>query len=201
MDPKYFESQGDSEVVKLVVRKHWFVLLPSLAEVGALYLVSALAMMLPLIIPSFLTGLTYNFFIMIVSLIFLFATNILFYVLLIYYLNVGLVTNEHIVEIVQDRLFSRKVSQLELGKIQDVASKQSGAMQTFLNFGNVEIQSAGELPNFTLKKIPRPNECAQEIVKLTVGFGVRHGIRSEVGDIDANIVKKNIEGEEAGTGQ
>jgi len=194
METKYFESQQDNEIISLIIRKHWFVLLPPLLTVGLLYGIGIFSVFFfPYYVPAMVSGMSYNIFVLIMSLLFLVTTNVLFYVLLIYYLNVSLITNEHIVEIVQERLFSRKVSELELGKIQDVAARQTGAMQTFLNYGSVEIQTAGELPNFVLKYIPKPNDCAQEIVKLTEDFGRRHGTRTEVGDVNANVIRSNTE--------
>ena len=189
---KYFESQQENEIISLIIRKHWVVLVLPLLTVALLYSIGFFAIFfLPIFLPSLLEGFAYNYFVLMTSSLFLITTNVLFYVVLIYYLNVGLITNEHIVEIVQERLFSRKVSELELGKIQDVAAKQSGVAQTFLNYGNVEIQTAGELPNFMFKKVPKPNECAQNIVKLTEDFSRRHGIRTEVGDVNANVIKAN----------
>ena len=191
---KYFESQNDKEEICMLVRKHWFMLLPSLMVIGLLYFIGAFSIfLLPALMPEITVGAAYNFYIIVTSLLFLMTTNIFFYVLLIYHLNVGLVTNEHIVEVVQERLFSRKVSQLEMGKIQDVAAHQSGVMQTILNYGDVTIQTAGELPNFIFRKVPDPNKIAQTISKLAVEFGLRHGTRTEVGDVNANVVQGNKE--------
>jgi uncharacterized membrane protein YdbT with pleckstrin-like domain len=98
--------------------------------------------------------------------VFLFSTAYIFAVLVLYYLNVILVTDKHFVEIKQERFFSRSISELELGRIQDVSSRESGFFQSLFNFGTVEVQTAGEDRNFIFSNIPRSSSYAQKIIQL-----------------------------------
>lgn len=193
---RYFSSKQDDEDVILVIRKHWMELLPSLVMAGFIYLVSFGALiLLPVLLPDTMTGLSYNFFIIILSLILLYNTGYLFSAWLIHYLNVGIITTEHVVEIVQQSLFSRKISELGLDRIQDVSASQHGLTATMFDFGVIDIQTAGELPNFLFENVPHPNETAQRIMELEEDYCKRHGLRRVNGtsipneQINQNIVQ------------
>jgi hypothetical protein len=123
----------------------------------------------------FSTGFAYNIYVMVVSLTFLFNTVYLFTEVLIYYFNVGIVTTEHLVEIEQERLFSRTTSELMLDNIQDVMASQSGVLQTMFDFGNINIQTAGKLPNFMFTNIRHPNECSRIIIEASEQYVKKHG--------------------------
>jgi hypothetical protein len=71
-----------------------------------------------------------------------------------------------LVDIDQNRLFSRNISELWLEDVQDVRVNQNGIMETIFNFGDLEVQTAGTKPNFILQKIPFPQEVASLIIDL-----------------------------------
>lgn len=173
---KYFSAQKKDEVVLRVMRKHWLVLMPVIVIVSSVYLLGFLAIfLLPNYLPALVEGFLYNIYVMIVSLTFLFNTVYLFTEILIYYFNVGIITNEHLVEIEQARLFARTISELMLDNIQDVTASQSGILQTMFDYGNVNIQTAGKLPNFMFTNIRNPNVCAQEIIDASEKYVKKHG--------------------------
>lgn len=90
----------------------------------------------------------------------------LFQLFLDYYLDVWIVTNKRILNIVQTGLFHRQVSEVRLYRIQDATASIGGILQTVLNFGKVEIQTAGEQGRFTFTDIPRPQEITKTILQL-----------------------------------
>jgi hypothetical protein len=83
-----------------------------------------------------------------------------------YYLDVWLVTNERVLSLEQRGLFNRVVAELRLSRVQDVASNVKGFWPTILHYGDVRVQTAGEMPNFDLKEVPRPYEVAEKILRL-----------------------------------
>jgi hypothetical protein len=189
---KYFSSQEPDEQVVMVIRKHWFNVLPSILMAGFVYLMLlATLLVFPYLFPQLVTGFAYNIYILVVSLAFLFNTTYVFSFWLIHHLNVGLITTEHIVEICQSSLFSRRISQLGLDKIQDVSATQKGMSETMFNYGDIDVQTAGELPNFLFTKIPFPNETSQKIMELEEEYCERHGLRAATGNSNANMVQNN----------
>ncbi len=83
-----------------------------------------------------------------------------------FYLDVWIVTNDRIVNIIQQGLFARTISELDLYKVQDVTSEIKGALPTFFNYGNVYIQTAGEKERFIFKNVHRPHDIRKQIVDL-----------------------------------
>ncbi len=83
-----------------------------------------------------------------------------------YYLDVWIVTNDRIVNIEQQALFSRTISELDLYKIQDVTSDVKGMLPTFFNYGQVFIQTAGQKERFTFEQVSNPHQIRQRIIDL-----------------------------------
>ena len=170
MQKKYFEAQKDDEEVLYIIRRHWFTLLSPVVITLLLYLLGLLGIfVLPHLDPSVISGYSYNIYILSISLLFLFPTAYLYSVGILYYLNVILITNEDIVEIHQVRFFARELSVLGFEKIQDVSAKESGIFQSLLNFGQIEIQTAGESRNFIFSNMPKPSEWVTIIMDLEDG--------------------------------
>jgi hypothetical protein len=83
-----------------------------------------------------------------------------------YYLDVWIVTNERIINIEQKGLFTRVASELHLSAVEDTTSEVKGMLHTFLDYGQVHIQTAGERTRFIFKNIPHPEQVKETIVKL-----------------------------------
>lgn len=83
-----------------------------------------------------------------------------------YFLDVWIVTNERILNIEQNQIFSRVVAEHELSKIQDVACEVHGMLPTFFNYGDVHIQTAAETQRFVFRQVPRPLDVKREITGL-----------------------------------
>jgi hypothetical protein len=83
-----------------------------------------------------------------------------------YYLDVWIITNERIINITQQRLFHRIVSEQKLYRVQDVTWQIEGVLGNLLKFGNVTIQTAGEQGKFTFEHIPDPEAVAKAVMNL-----------------------------------
>ena len=75
-------------------------------------------------------------------------------------------TNQHIVDVDQIGLFNRNVSTLRLEEIQDVSARINGPLETFMNYGTLIIQTAGERENFVFDYVPNPNELERYVIDL-----------------------------------
>jgi len=83
-----------------------------------------------------------------------------------YYLDINIVTNDRILDINQKGLFGRVVAELDLTRVQDVHSEIKGIIPTMLNYGTVEIQTAGGEQNFIFEQVPNPHAVRQRIIEL-----------------------------------
>lgn len=91
----------------------------------------------------------------------------------VYRRNQLILTNKHLIKVEQDGLFARKVSQLSLGRVQDVNGSRRGLVATILNFGNVELQTAGEQEEFVFVQMPDPAGLANKLVRAHDEFADR----------------------------
>ena len=92
-----------------------------------------------------------------------------------YYLDTWIVTNERIINIEQNGLFSRIVSELHLNQVQDVTSETKGIIATFLSYGDVQIQTAGTRGRFNFKQVDNPEKVKRVITRLVQEDKRRHG--------------------------
>ncbi len=83
----------------------------------------------------------------------------------LYRSNVVYVTNEKIAQILYLTLFHRKVSQLNIGDVQDVTVSKKGVFATIFNYGTLVIETAGEQQNYTFTYVPRPDTAAKTIIQ------------------------------------
>lgn len=90
-----------------------------------------------------------------------------------YYLDAWVLTTERILNVEQNSLFSRTVSELDLARVQDVTSEISGVLPTILGYGYVYVQTAGEKERFAFEQIPHPHEVRKRILELVEADQVR----------------------------
>ena len=75
-------------------------------------------------------------------------------------------TNERIISSEQKQLFSRTIAEHDLSKIQDITAEIRGFFPTFLDYGEVFIQTAAEKQRFIFKQVPHPQDVKRKITEL-----------------------------------
>ncbi|MFH0951570.1 MAG: PH domain-containing protein [Patescibacteria group bacterium] len=83
-----------------------------------------------------------------------------------YYLDVWIVTNERIISMELKGLFARTTAEQRIGRVQDVSSIQKGKIATLLNYGNVQIQTAGTENQFLFSQVGSPEKVAQKVLQI-----------------------------------
>src|SRR3990167_4776326 len=142
-----------NERVIFVIRRHWFgYVRPILALVGLSVLPAAgwTAVSLrgfappPELVP------------VIQLLLVLYVKGLLTYTFInwmTYYLDAWIITDQRLIDIEQVGLFHRRIAEIALERIQNVGLEIPGVIPTFLDFGNLKIQTAGE-GEFTIHEVP-----------------------------------------------
>lgn len=163
-----FPGQREGEKIKLIVRRHKIILLSN-------FLVLFIMSLLPIIFYIFAVPMVFSAFFyypydrmyIFFSLIYYgFIWIIAFTIWVDYYLDVWIVTDMRLIDMEQVGFFSRKVSELDLKRIQDITSEVKGMMESMLGFGNVYIQTASEETKFKLRSIPHPVTIRKAIIDL-----------------------------------
>ncbi|MEO8065516.1 MAG: hypothetical protein ABI643_01510 [Candidatus Doudnabacteria bacterium] len=165
--PSFFPGQQENERICLVVREHWMVLF---FRLSAWLIFAAVLVLSDWFIGMYLPALKSDPWVAWVSLLrsvyLMFLMLGLLIIWVIYYLNVQIITNERVVDIEQDSLLKRRVSELHLSRLEDVTSEVNGIFGTFLNYGNVYIQTAAETERFTFSRVPDPAAIEKMILDL-----------------------------------
>ncbi len=159
-------GQSEEEVIK-VVHRNWF-------DIASQYFLVFLATIIffagifvyPWIFPQF-DDPSYRILFLFVENVFLLAIWVYSFLIWVdYYLDIWVVTSERIINIEQKGLFIRRVSTAEYEKIQDITVEVKGFLQTVINYGDVRIQTAGELENIIFRHVSNPYQLKNLLVKL-----------------------------------
>ena len=159
-----FESQMSGETVILVIRAHPILLVPWLIN-GLLMLVVLILLniYLPLIwVMSAVQMLFMNLSVVV------FILSYYWFHFLSYYFNVGVISSRRILDIDFSSVLFKQVSETRLERIEDITATSGGYAASLFNFGNVHIQTAGEMLNFEFINSPRPGDIVRVINELTV---------------------------------
>jgi hypothetical protein len=162
-----FPGQQDNEEILLVIREHWVVLLQRLlAWLVFVIIFFLMNWAIDQFLPSLKQDQNLYYFDLFKDVYFMFLALGLLMVWVIYYLNVQIITNERIVDITQNSLIHHTISELHLSRIEDVTSEVIGLFGTFLNYGNVYVQTAGETERFTFSRVPNPAKIEKMVLDL-----------------------------------
>lgn len=152
----------------LFLRRHWLAVLrlfffALLASVAPLLITWLLGQTMPSLLYSTEGSAIGSVFL---SIFYLSIVTFFFQEFIDYYLDVWIVTTERIINIEQHGLFNRVASEMHIALVQDVTAEVQGAVATFLDYGQVHIQSAGETKRFHFKNVSHPEQIRNTILRL-----------------------------------
>ena len=144
-------SLRPNEKILIVLHRHWIVVVAKIATIIFIFLFSLI--IIPVLISmDFLTGELVGpalfFFVVYLMIILL----MIFIIWINYYLDSWIITTDRVIYIDQKSLFYREVSEFMLDRVEDVTVEVPGMLATFLRYGNIRIQTAGEKP-FTIRDV------------------------------------------------
>jgi uncharacterized membrane protein YdbT with pleckstrin-like domain len=164
MNPGY--TLDDKETIISQVSRHWIDLVP--------VVISSFVSLVVAIGIGYVSG-RYNDqltfvptgVLPIISLVFaLLSISILTVGYYIYRQNKLIITDMHLIQVVQRGLFSRSVSQLSMVRVQDVSAVRKGFFATMLDYGTIEVETAGEVDNFVFNVAPHPQQLADQCLAV-----------------------------------
>lgn len=159
-----FEGKKEQETVVLFLHRHWYTLVgkTSILLIMSLFPILVLLVLGQVILANNLIPLfTFLWAAYIMALWFY-----LFYTLTMYTLDYWIITNERIVNNIQQGFFNRRISEVSIHMVQDVSVKLAGMIPTMLNYGLVEIQTAAEIAHFKLEQVPMPQVVKDKIMEI-----------------------------------
>ncbi len=163
-----FPGQRNDEHVITFLRRHW------ITAVGSIFQLIGFNLLPVGVLAFFLYGIGWNpptegfwyVLVVMITALYYIGTWLAFYHTFVdYHLDVWVLTDQRIINIEQQGLFDRTISELNLSKVQDVTSEVHGHIQTIFDFGNVYIQTAAEQQRFAFLQVPNPEEVARLVVR------------------------------------
>ena len=166
----HLPDQRPNERVVLYLRRHWFALLRLAISFALLFLVPIiLGFIFWSILSAFLADPFFGPFTVIIgSIYFLSIFLFCFLAFTNYYLDTWIVTSERVINIEQNGLFERVDSELDMIAVQDATAEVSGMLETFFDYGDVLVQTAGEQEHFHFIHVPHPERVKQQIMELAI---------------------------------
>ncbi len=162
-DKVSFINEDPEEKVILLLRKHPITNLRWLT-----------LSFIMLIAPAFLSVLSLfefipeSFQLILLLLWYMITTAFIFEQFLSWFFHVNIITDERIVEVDFINLLYREITDANIDKIEDVTVEIGGAVRTFLNYGNVVIQTASEVPRINFEAVPHPDKVSRVLRELRV---------------------------------
>lgn len=155
-----FESQHNDEDLLLLVRAHPITFIPWI-------LTSVVMFFLPLGLNIIFIGffnlrevlfINFAWYSLLFSYVFMNVLSWLF--------NVGIVTNERIVDIDYAMILNKQVTGTSIEDITDATANTTGFIRSFFQYGDVLVQTAGRTQNIDFYAVPLPGEVVSIVNRL-----------------------------------
>ena len=158
----HFKDQKANETILLLIRKHWITNV-------SWVIIGLFALFIPFLFQAFppIAMLPSSYRLLVFIGWYLLLIAYLFERFLSWYFNVGIITDQRVLDIDFYGLLFKEISEAELDKIQDVTQQQVGAVRTVFDFGNIVVQTASEACKIEFHDIPHPSEVADLLNELT----------------------------------
>ena len=118
------------------------------------------------VVPFLTPNLVFTIFALMILIVILMLLSAIY----VYLHNYLVITNIHLIKVEQAGIIARETSQLGLGHIQDVKGKRAGILGYFLDYGDVEIQTAGAQENFVFRTAHQPQLLADQLLQYESDF-------------------------------
>lgn len=158
------DLQHENEKIVLLIREHPITQVPWIVNTVGLILILIL---LNMIIPQLFSAVQIVF-IVIFSASLIFAYGWLNF--LRWYFQVGIVTNQRILDIDFKSVLYKEVSIAMLSNVEEIESRSGGYIGTLFNYGDIFIQTAGADINIEFPNTPDPTHVVKLINQLTQKF-------------------------------
>lgn len=161
-----FETQEETEEVILFLRQHSILLIPWMV-LGAILCIAP-TIVFPFVGKYLITPIPIPLGYVITGTAFWYVATFGFILMkfLRWYFNIFIVTNERIIDIDFVNFLYKEFSEAQLSRVQDISYQIRGILATFVNFGDVLIQTAGEVPNFVFESVPKPDSVVEVVSEL-----------------------------------
>lgn len=158
-----FVNEDKDEEIILLLRKHPITNLN--------WIFTAIFMILvPVFVSAFqfFVDIPVNFQIIFTLIWYLVTIGYMLEKFLSWFFHVNIITDERILEVDFHSLIYREMTDANIDQIQDVTVKIGGGIRTIFNYGNIQVQTAAEIPQLEFESVPEPDAVARILRELRV---------------------------------
>lgn len=156
-----FETQEKKEQILVLLRQHWATQISWLLIAFMMVFVPIGLIFIPVL--SFLPG---NYQFMAIVIWYLLVLAFVYEKFITWFFHVFIITDERVIDVDFYNLLYKEVSEAKIDNIEDVTYRQGGVARAMLNYGDVEIQTAGEKAEFKIENVPEPHKVAKILNEL-----------------------------------
>lgn len=161
-----FDNQEDNEHVMLFIRQHFITNIGWMLTALFLFLLPTLLLFFNNYLEPFTSFIPNNFRLILLLFYYLIIFGFVFLNFVSWFYNVGVVTNLQIIDIDFTDIMYRNVAKTRINDVVDVEFSQGGFWHSFIDYGDVLIQTEGMKPNFEFHDVPNPGTIADKIIDL-----------------------------------
>lgn len=161
-----FLNQEANEQIILFLRAHFIT---NLNWIGFSFVLLALPLFLPLVAEyyaDYFLLIPVPFILILVCFYYLIVLGYMYLQFVSWFYNVGIVTNKQLVDVDFDDIMYRDIAKVRIENVIDVEFNQGGFLDSFFDFGTVNVQTEGIKPNFEFGQTPDPDKVANIILEL-----------------------------------
>lgn len=147
-----FINQEPDETVILIVRRHIITNLGWITLVLLMIIAPFILNYLPLL--DFLPA---RFQLAVILIWYLLTLAIFIQGFLSWFFSVNIITTKRVIDVDFVNLIYRKITDAEIDKIEDATVKMGSVIRTLFDYGDVEIQTAAEIPEILFEAVPHPD--------------------------------------------
>jgi len=152
-----FENQSDDEEILLMVRAH------PITQLLCLFNSLIVFIFLFLVNYFFSNYFTFTQLVFLNLLVIVIVLNFLWFNFLSWYFNLGIITNERVIDVDFSTVLYKETTTAYYNKIEDVTVKTGGFLASIVDYGNIFVQTAGTEANIEFMNIPLPSRVAETI--------------------------------------
>lgn len=156
-----FEIQHEEETVLMMLRQHPIVNVPWIVLTLLLLIAPFFSAYFPIIT---LLPLRFQTFTIIGW--YLLTLGFALQRFIMWFYNVYLITDERIIDVDFFSLIYKRISEAKIENIEDITASGSGVLQTVVDYGDIQIQTAAEIPEIEFEKVPHPQRVMKFISEL-----------------------------------
>lgn len=158
-----FSGADDEEKIILILRKHPITNIP--------WIITALLMAIAPFIALVVFPLEqFPFGVQVIGILVWYLITLAFVIesFLRWFFNVNIITDERVFDVDFVNLVYREITDTNLDQVQDVTVKVGSVIRTMFDFGDIQIQTAAEIPQIEFVAVPHPDRVAKILRELRV---------------------------------